>query len=57
MINLACPECKSKRIAKDGVVWSGRKKVQRYRCAECGRNFNDTNAEKVQSKVRGQVDL
>jgi transposase-like protein len=31
-----CPECKSKMI-KNGIVFSGRKKVQRYLCSKCGR--------------------
>ena len=40
---LNCPECKSRNVVKDGKVWSGRKKTQRYRCKDCGRNFNDNN--------------
>ena len=32
-----CPECNNKMI-KQGGVWSGRKKVQNFRCNHCGRN-------------------
>uniref|UniRef100_A0A6M3LUX6 Putative transposase n=1 Tax=viral metagenome TaxID=1070528 RepID=A0A6M3LUX6_9ZZZZ len=31
-----CPECKNK-MAKAGMIWSGRTKVQRYKCNKCGR--------------------
>jgi len=31
-----CPECKTK-MHKSGFVWSGRKKVQRWKCPKCGR--------------------
>lgn len=35
---LACPECGSTEIIKQGLVWSGRSKLQQWRCKHCGRN-------------------
>lgn len=35
---LICPECGSNDIVKQGVIWSGRSKVQQWRCKSCGRN-------------------
>ena len=35
---LICPECGSNELIKQGVIWSGRNKVQQYRCKNCGRN-------------------
>lgn len=35
--NLECPECGSAWVVKVGFVWSGRRKVQQYRCQSCGR--------------------
>jgi transposase-like protein len=32
-----CPECGSDKLIKVGYVWSGRRKVQQYRCTVCGR--------------------
>jgi len=32
-----CPECKTKKMFKAGFVWSGRHKVQRFKCGSCGR--------------------
>lgn len=32
-----CPECGSTRLIKFGKVWSGRTKVQRWQCKDCGR--------------------
>ena len=34
---LRCPECKSIRLIKSGKGWSGRTRVQRYQCKDCGR--------------------
>ncbi|KKN71836.1 hypothetical protein LCGC14_0416900 [marine sediment metagenome] len=31
-----CPDCKTS-MHKNGKVWSGKKKVQRFRCPKCGR--------------------
>lgn len=31
-----CPECKAK-MHRMGKVWSGRNRVQRYKCPNCGR--------------------
>lgn len=33
MVN--CPECNNK-MGKFGRAWSGRKRVQRYKCSRCG---------------------
>ena len=35
---LNCPECGSNELVKQGVIWSGRSKVQQWRCKSCGRN-------------------
>lgn len=32
----SCPDCKIE-MHKAGKVWSGKKKIQRYRCNRCGR--------------------
>ena len=32
---LKCPECGG-RLTKQGVVWSGRRRAQRYLCSACG---------------------
>jgi transposase-like protein len=37
--NLSCPECNSNEIIKAGCGWSGRYKVQKYLCKNCGRIF------------------
>lgn len=34
----SCPECGSTNLVKQGMIWSGRSKVQQYRCTDCGRN-------------------
>lgn len=34
---LACPECHSTKLHKQGLKWSGRQQRQRYQCAVCGR--------------------
>jgi len=31
-----CPECGAK-MHKSGMAWSGRKKIQRWKCYNCGR--------------------
>ncbi len=36
---MECPECKSKNTIKAGMSWSGRTKVQRHQCQDCGRLF------------------
>ena len=33
-----CPECGSNELVKQGVIWSGRSKVQQWRCKSCGHN-------------------
>jgi len=38
---LKCPECKSAKITKLGFTWRSRKKVQRWRCLNCGRTFTE----------------
>jgi len=37
MEELKCPECDSVKLIKVGKGWSGRTKVQRYQCKDCGR--------------------
>ncbi len=41
MTEILCPECLAKglkiKMHKAGLVWSGRKKIQRHRCPNCGR--------------------
>ena len=34
---MQCPECGNK-MHKAGFVWSGRNRVQRYKCPKCGRS-------------------
>jgi len=45
-----CPECGSSYVVKNGMakVVTGRKsrKVQRYRCEDCYRNFQDPREKK-----------
>ncbi len=36
-----CPECQHP-MHKAGFAWSGRTKVQRWKCQECGRIHIDT---------------
>ncbi|MFC1942345.1 hypothetical protein ACFLWU_03910 [Chloroflexota bacterium] len=38
MKKLTCPECGSRNLMKQGVIWSGRSKVQQYGGKDCGRN-------------------
>jgi transposase-like protein len=33
--NMKCPKCKSVRLVKAGIVWSGHNKRQRYVCLDC----------------------
>jgi transposase-like protein len=35
-IVMFCPDCKIK-MGKAGFAWSGKNKVQRYRCNKCGK--------------------
>ena len=35
---LICLECGSDELVKQGMIWSGRSKVQQWRCKSCGRN-------------------
>ena len=45
-----CPDCGGKTV-RYGVVWSGRRRMQRYLCKDCGRLVysaiipDDANAE------------
>lgn len=32
-----CPDCKTE-MHKAGLVWSGKHKVQRFKCNKCGRS-------------------
>jgi transposase-like protein len=49
---LACPECQSTNLVKQGVIWSGRVKVQQYRCKNCGRNtIHPVNASENEQEL------
>ena len=39
----SCPECGG-RMVRDGWVWSGRQRVQRWACTGCGRRLNERQA-------------
>jgi len=45
-----CPECKSKRLWKDGLRQTGNGPVQRWLCRDCGLRFSE-------STLQGQVKL
>jgi transposase-like protein len=46
-----CPECKSK-MHRSGFSWSGRKKVQRWRCNKCGRTTIVVKKEATQNELQ-----
>ena len=55
-----CPECGAK-MHRMGKAWSGRKRVQRYRCPKCGRTYapvdrtiNEQINEKTNEKISEQ---
>jgi len=50
---MQCPECKATEIVKAGMAWQARKKVQRWRCLQCGRIFIEPSGEPGKEK-RGQ---
>lgn len=37
-----CPDCHIK-MGKTGMCWSGRRRVQRYKCSRCGKVIADTS--------------
>ena len=39
-----CPEC-GHEMMKSGMVWSGRHKVRRWKCNNCGRSVSGTPKE------------
>jgi len=43
---IACPECGSIRIWKDGVRYTADGEVQRYLCRDCGYRFSESAAKK-----------
>lgn len=45
-----CPECNSK-MSKAGFAWSGRKKVQRFRCQACGRTVIKSEPDHTKNRV------
>ena len=46
-----CPECNTK-MHKMGTTWSGRNKVQRYRCPRCGRTHSPVIDKPVAVSIR-----
>jgi uncharacterized Zn finger protein len=38
MTELKCPACGGGKLMKAGMLWSGHKYLQNYRCKECGTN-------------------
>jgi len=49
---MTCPECKATRLAKSGLTWRNRQRIQRWRCLSCGRIFSDPiNSDNPQKKV------
>ena len=46
-----CPEC-GHPMHKHGLGWSGRRKVQTYKCSHCGRVIYDT---KKGEKTNGNI--
>jgi len=34
---MKCPQCGYSKMHKAGRAWSGKRRVQRYRCNKCGR--------------------
>lgn len=44
--NMKCPDCGYLKMAKYGHTWSGRRRVQKYRCIKCGRTKIDTKGKK-----------
>lgn len=48
-----CNECGSENVVKAGFAWRNRKKVQRFRCKDCGKVFApETEDECVPVKVK-----
>jgi len=41
-----CPEC-GRIMAKSGWAWSGRHKVQKYKCSGCGKVILETAVRKA----------
>jgi len=58
-IPLACPQCNSKRIWKDGLRYErceSREPIQRYLCRDCGFRFSESTAHlKVKVHIAAQV--
>jgi len=53
---IRCPECASDRVWKDGVRYSGGKRIQRYLCRDCAYRFSESTAQRqVQFDVPSQV--
>ncbi|MCS7114261.1 MAG: tyrosine-type recombinase/integrase [Candidatus Bathyarchaeota archaeon] len=42
---VACPECGSQRLYKDGIRYTKTDQVQRYLCRNCGYRFSDPNRQ------------
>jgi len=43
MERVKCPKCQNVRMARAGVRWSGRHRVQGYKCGQCGYQYTPTN--------------
>ena len=43
---IACPECGSKKVWKDGVRYTKQGEIQRYICRSCGHRFSETRVRK-----------
>ena len=43
---IACPECGSKKVWRDGVRYTKQGEIQRYICRSCGHRFSETRVRK-----------
>jgi DNA-directed RNA polymerase subunit RPC12/RpoP len=48
---LRCPHCKTERLNKFGISWSGRNKRQRYVCLDCHRSTIVPMVNKEEAEV------
>jgi len=49
---MQCPECKGMNLIKAGKSWSGRTKVQRYQCKDCGRIITKVYEENLKEEIQ-----
>jgi len=53
---LLCPECKSSRIWKDGIRYTGKGEIQRYICRSCGFRFSESSSNsQVKVNIAGKI--